>query len=298
MGGMDKLRLQYLVREYQATRENKDYEEIYEILKDYSMYQMRKFSGKHNADSLADEADSIIHTALFDALHRYDPNKGTQFSTFYFFELRHKFYDRYIENINTLSASRSVKQTKLNDLSINYYMVKEEPPKDFFETDTYFQSEQIEDFMLFLNHEQRSTLKIYMEDLSISSDQKKEDKIYENRRRIKILYKYYQNLHEEISERVIYLIGIKRIIVDNVNLAKVTKEINNALDGLDYRRNEMSAALLYVFYHLQKRYPVLKNQEMENLLQVTPEKRTPINPIKLEIVKNIIRKEVEKCLTH
>lgn len=121
---------------------------------------------------------------------------------------------------------------------------------------------------------------------------------YESRRRIKMIHGHYMELHEDSSQKVLYFIGIKRMLVDNVSLTKITKEMNEVLENTTLRKNEMSAVLTYFFGFLRSRYPTLGDPKYEKILLDKAENTEPINPIKLEIIKKIIQTEVEKCLNY
>lgn len=298
MKEIDNKRIGYLVREYKETRENGAYEELHKMLLGYSVGVLKKFKTYAHSQSQYEEITSIIHQALFEALLQYDSGRNVQFTTFYYYHLREKYYDRMIENANTLSAPRQIKKTFMEDISLDIITSDEDIEDLISKTDSYFDSEYIEDFCSYLCDEQRNSLITSDKNLSKDFETKKEENFYESKRRIKILYKYYVDIQEDTAKRAIYLIGIKRLLVDGVPLTGVTKEVNDALDGAVYRKNEMSAAILYIFRQLKSRYPMLCNPAYENILSVTPEERYPINPITLEIIQNIIRREVEKCLKY
>ena len=298
MKEIDRKRIGYLVLEYKETRNDRAYEELYEMLLEYSVGVLNKFKGYTSSSSHYEEITSIIHQALFDALLMYDSSRNAQFTTFYYYHLKEKCHDRILENANTLSAPRLIKKTLMADISLDIITSDDEITDKISKNDNYFDLEYIEDFGSYLCDEQRNALITSDKNLSKDFETKKEENFYESKRRLKILYKYYKEINEESSLRAVYLIGIKRLLVDGIPLSRVTREINDALNGAEYRKNEMSAALLYVFRHLRSRYPALRNPAFENLLQAKPEESVPINPIELEIITNIIRKEVEKCLNY
>lgn len=124
MKEIDKQKLEYLVLLYQITKEDCFYEEIYETTKEYAFFVMRKFAKESRVQNMSDEYASIIHISLFEALLRFDQSKNTSFMTYLYYFLKEKYYDRYLENSNTLSASRNVKKKSLAEITLDFVDVE------------------------------------------------------------------------------------------------------------------------------------------------------------------------------